>query len=131
MSMEKSLPTLRLIAFARGLLSRIRPLVMGDARIARFLLAKADGEAPRGGQHRMTDRGLSVSAGEIAANGGQPCAAFSFARACALMGGDEALGLAAWVDRSKRRFTQACAALADAPGHELPVLRRRRAPALI
>lgn len=131
MSIKKSLPRLRLIAFARGLLSRIHQLVMDHARIVRFFLARADGETPRRGQHRMADRGLSVSVGGIATNGGQPLAAFSFAQAYARMGGDEIRGLAAWVDRGKLRFTQAFAALADAPGYDLPVLRRRRDPALI
>ena len=38
MSMEKFLPRLCLIAFALGLLSRLHPLVMDNARIAQFFI---------------------------------------------------------------------------------------------
>lgn len=93
MSMEKFLPRLCLIAFALGLLSRLHPLVMDNARIAQFFITEDGYLMLTVSRNFAAGLGLSVSGGEIATNGVQPLATFLFALPYALAGGDKILGL--------------------------------------
>ena len=93
MSMEKFLPRLCLIAFALGLLFRLHPLVMDNARIAQFFITEDGYLMLTVSRNFAAGLGLSVSGGEIATNGVQPLATFLFALPYVLVGGDKLLGL--------------------------------------
>jgi hypothetical protein len=94
MNMEKILSRLALVALALGLLCRLHPLVMGDARIARFFVTEDGYLMLTVARNLALGLGLSVSAGEIATNGVQPLATFLFAAPYLATGGDKILGLA-------------------------------------
>lgn len=124
MNMEKFLSRLCVAAFVFGLLYRLHPLVMDNARIARFFVTEDGYLMLTVARNLAIGNGLSVSAGEIATNGVQPLATFLFAIPYILFGGDKFLGiagvlaisvvvscLAAW---AIRRFAAAALAPQDA-----------------
>jgi hypothetical protein len=94
MNMEKFLSRLCLAAFLFGLLYRLHPFVMDDARIARFFVTEDGYLMLTVARNLAIGNGLSVAGGEIATNGVQPLATFLFALPYMLTGGDKILGIA-------------------------------------
>lgn len=94
MNMEKFLSRLCVAAFVFGLVYRLHPLVMDNARIARFFVTEDGYLMLTVARNFAIGQGLSVSGGEIATNGVQPLATFLFALPYWLTGGDKFLGIA-------------------------------------